>query len=187
MDPVRIRARYREAGQRMTVQRQAVASVLAGDRTHPSARQVLERVRSRFPTIAPGTVYRILDELVAMGELRAVEGEGGGRRYDPNLAPHAHLLCRSCGTLEDVSLEDLSVEVAPAFAAAREVHSARVMVHGLCANCSASAAPSDGPSGRPACAAARDAEGGRGLSETTFAGKSESRPAFPPDPEGGAR
>ncbi len=150
MDPVRVRARYRESGQRMTVQRQAVASVLAGDATHPSARQVLERVRSRFPSVAPGTVYRILEELVAMGELQAIEAEGGGRRYDPNLAPHAHLLCLSCGALEDVSWDELRVEVAPIFAAERAVRSAQVTVHGLCGACSASrgageraAAPSD--------------------------------------------
>lgn len=135
VDPVRIRERYRESGQRMTVQRLAVASVLMGDSTHPSARQVLERVRSRFPSVAPGTVYRILEELVAMGELRAVDGEGGARRYDPNLTPHAHLLCRSCGALEDVPLANLRVEVAPAFAAERLVRLAQVTVHGLCGAC----------------------------------------------------
>lgn len=128
----------------MTVQRLAVARALAGDRSHPSARQVLERVQSRYPTVAPATVYRILDELVSMGELRAVDLPGGTRRYDPNLAPHAHLVCRRCGAVEDVDLALLRVEAAAEFAARHGVHAIEVTLSGLCTSCATEPSGTDG-------------------------------------------
>ena len=88
---------------RLTAQRRVVAEVLDGEHVHLTPDEVLQRARRRLPEISLATVYNALNELVALGEIRAVEAGGGRVRYDPNVGrPHDHLVCLGCGALRDV-------------------------------------------------------------------------------------
>ena len=61
----------------------------------------------------------------------------GRALYDARGMQHHHLVCRRCGTVEDL---DVEVTLAPALSSAGEhgfaPDSAEVVVHGLCAECS---------------------------------------------------
>ncbi|MDQ6615324.1 MAG: transcriptional repressor [Actinomycetota bacterium] len=95
--------RLRQRAWRLTAQRRVVAEVLAGEHVHLTAEAVHGRARVLLPEISLATVYNTLNELVAMGEVRAVQAGDGSRRYDPNVAPgHQHLQCVRCGALWDV-------------------------------------------------------------------------------------
>ncbi len=92
----------RERGVRVTAQRLAVYRVLAEDRSHPTADAIHRRLRATMPSLSPATVYRVLESLVADGLLRRVSTTGGAGRFDANLTPHQHLICRVCGRMTDV-------------------------------------------------------------------------------------
>lgn len=128
--------RYREAGQKITPQRLAVMGVLEGDRTHPHAALVVERVRrGDHPYISAATVYRVLEELVAMDELARLDLGSGQMRFDPNTDGHAHLVCEGCGRVED---SDWRIPVREVPARVREgykITGVQVLLHYRCDNC----------------------------------------------------
>lgn len=91
------------ASRRMTPQRRAVLDVLAASHDHPTAAEVLDRVRRTHPGIGAATVYRTLALLVEGGQaLELSLGDGGSARYDGNAARHDHVVCTSCGRAVDV-------------------------------------------------------------------------------------
>ena len=87
---------------RVTPQRLAVYRVLAEQTSHPTAERVSAAVRERMRSLSPATVYRILDSLREAGLIRRVSTYAGVARYDANLAPHHHLVCRLCGEMTDL-------------------------------------------------------------------------------------
>jgi Fe2+ or Zn2+ uptake regulation protein len=88
--------RRRETRQRLLVYR-----AVAHTDSHPTAEWVYERVRRAMPRISLGTVYRNLQLLVASGRLKTWT-RGRTTRYDADVRPHDHFVCRSCGLLLDV-------------------------------------------------------------------------------------
>ena len=128
--------RCRAAGLKMTHQRQAVYSMLARTESHPTPEDVFEAVRGEVPLLSLATVYKILDQFQRVGFVRKVSTEGQAARYDAKVEPHHHLVCTSCGAIQDVHMTsepDLSGSV-PAncsFQVARY----DVIFHGLCGDC----------------------------------------------------
>jgi Fur family peroxide stress response transcriptional regulator len=87
------------AGLRLTPQRLAIAhEVLMQD--HPTAAEVYDAVRGRFPTMGLATVYATLNTMVERGLLRPLAFENAVR-FDANVTPHANLICTACGRITD--------------------------------------------------------------------------------------
>src|SRR3954470_3403322 len=87
------------AGLRLTPQRLPPApEVLAQD--HPTAAEVYDAVRDRFPTMGLATVYATLNVMVERGLLRPLAFESAVR-FDANVTPHANLICTACGRITD--------------------------------------------------------------------------------------
>jgi Fe2+ or Zn2+ uptake regulation protein len=89
-------------GRRVTPQRRAIIQALVENHSHPTAEQVLTRVRGNMPNLSPATVYNTLHELVDIGVLQELDLGLGERHYDVFPANHAHLVCSRCGRIEDV-------------------------------------------------------------------------------------
>lgn len=126
--------RLREAGLRLTPQRRALLEELAGDTSHPSAESVAARVTSRVPGVSLSTVYKGLHELASLGLLRELDVPGP-TRFDPDTTPHAHLVCASCGALEDVEVPTALMDGLVASVAGAHVIRTEIVLHGLCARC----------------------------------------------------
>ncbi len=127
--------RLRQRGLKVTPQRRAILSLLAGDSSHPTAEQVFRRVASAMPDISRTTVYNTIHELVALGELAEVANlSEAGTRYDTNTADHHHLFCVRCHTLKDIHA-DLQVELAPEELAGYQVLRRQVTFYGHCPQC----------------------------------------------------
>lgn len=90
-----------ERGGKVTPQRLAIYRALEGDTTHPTAEAIYERIRETMPTVSLATVYKTLNELVAIGELRRFDIDGVSH-FDPNTDPHAEVVCLSCDTILDI-------------------------------------------------------------------------------------
>lgn len=127
--------RIRGAGLKLTPQRLAVLDYLQRAADHPTAEQIGAEVNRRLPRAARATVYNALRALRDAGLVTEVRLDGATARYDTNLAPHHHFICRRCGRIEDVSAEQAapppSLEVGEGYA----VEGYEIVLRGLCAGC----------------------------------------------------
>lgn len=88
---------------RVTPQRLAIMQMLRGTKAHPSPETVHRELKSAYPGLSLNTVYQTLHSLEQAGLLRRISMEENVYRYDANTAPHAHLICRNCGRVDDTN------------------------------------------------------------------------------------
>ncbi len=98
---LRIAAELRAAGLRATAPRRAIVRELLGDTSHPTAQELFERLEGQLRTLSFATVYNTLRALNDAGHVGRLE-LGGATRFDPNVEPHHHAICESCGEVRDV-------------------------------------------------------------------------------------
>jgi len=96
-------ASLREKGYKLTPQRCEIIRLLARDRSHPGAMDILEKVRQKASKISMSTVYYTLDMLKKEGLIRELEFYDRDNRYEVNVLNHVNLICRGCGKIEDFS------------------------------------------------------------------------------------
>ena len=101
---ISLNAALSQNGLRSTKQRSSVYSVILAKTDHPTADDVLTRVRKNLPTISLATVYNCLETLVETKLIRQVNFEREPTRYCPNLTQHAHFYCRESGDIVDIEL-----------------------------------------------------------------------------------
>ncbi|MFZ9888867.1 MAG: Fur family transcriptional regulator [Myxococcota bacterium] len=129
--------RCRDRGLKATPQRLAVYRALLGTTEHPSPEALHRRVVAELPSLALGTVYKILDSLERVGLVEQVSLLAETKRYDGNQEPHHHLVCKICKDVVDYV--DPALDVSPARLAPGFVPlEVRVQVVGVCARCHAS-------------------------------------------------
>ena len=88
--------------------RAAILEALRSTDEHPSAEMLYARLKSDFPDLSLGTVYRNLAMFVADGDAVSVGTVAGQERYDADTAPHAHFICSCCGRVLDVCSPNLA-------------------------------------------------------------------------------
>ena len=95
-------------GLRSTKQRACVYCSILDKQDHPTADDILLRVRKKLPSISLATVYNCLETLVDCGLVRQVNLDRASTRFCPNLAPHAHFKCSETGKIFDLSIDEES-------------------------------------------------------------------------------
>src|SRR5215472_5179959 len=104
-----LQQKLRSKGVRPSAHRLAVAEYVLTTTEHPSAEQVLERVRVRFPLLSRATVYNTLNLFVEKGLLRELVLSEGKVAFDPNIESHHHFIDESTGIIHDVPWHALEV------------------------------------------------------------------------------
>lgn len=87
-------------------QRECIKSFLMGRKDHPTADTVYMHVRQQYPNISLGTVYRNLTLLSDIGEINRLNVGDGVDRFDADTSPHQHIVCDTCGCVQDIFLPD---------------------------------------------------------------------------------
>ena len=90
---------------RNTVQRALILETVKELQCHVTADEVYDIINKRHPNISRGTVYRNLNLLSDIGEIRKVEMPGGAALYDYLCHEHYHARCVRCGRVFDVEME----------------------------------------------------------------------------------
>jgi Fur family transcriptional regulator, ferric uptake regulator len=96
----------KDKGYRITTERQRVLSTIT---SHPlTAQDIYETLKKNKVQIDLASVYRSLELFVNIGIVRVIELGEGKKRYEiiDEKNHHHHIICNSCGTIEDVSLKD---------------------------------------------------------------------------------
>jgi Fur family transcriptional regulator, peroxide stress response regulator len=94
-----------DKGYKLTSQRREIIRMLAKDTSHPSAMEILKKVRKSLPKVSTSTVYYTLDMLKSEGLIREIEFYDRDNRYDVNVKNHINLICQKCGTIQDFRAE----------------------------------------------------------------------------------
>lgn len=121
-------------GVRPSVQRVAIMEYLLTHATHPTADEIFQALSPRIPTLSKTTVYNTLRLLAEHRAILLLDLDERNTRFDGDITPHAHFICRSCGKVYDLPLpveaEDLAV-VDPTV----EVDDIQIYYKGYCRNC----------------------------------------------------
>ncbi|GAA1623373.1 Fur family transcriptional regulator [Leucobacter chromiireducens] len=130
-------AQLSSAGLRSTAPRRAVLEMLEPG-GHLDASGVYERLRTTLPGTSLQAVYGVLGALTDAGLVRRVAHDGGPAHYEARVDNHHHLVCRSCGRIEDVPCV---IGRAPCLTPAEDhgftVDTAEITFYGVCAACTA--------------------------------------------------
>ena len=102
-------ALLRERGINPSAQRVAVARYVLHTDEHPSADEVLKRVKKRFPHVSRATVYNTLNLFVEVGLLRQFVLNEGRVVFDPRTEDHHHFIDDETGEIQDIPWDDLEV------------------------------------------------------------------------------
>ncbi|MDR1768600.1 MAG: transcriptional repressor [Propionibacteriaceae bacterium] len=137
------RKALRDAGLKVTLGRLAVLDAL-GSAPHSSAENVFQAVAGQLDTSIQ-SVHNILNDLSAAHLVRRIEPAHSPARYELRVADnHHHLVCRTCGRIEDV---DCVVGSAPCLTPSDDhgfdVSEAEVTFWGACPACMANPTTSD--------------------------------------------
>jgi len=131
-------AALRERGQRVTLPRLLVHRHVRRSDRHVTPERVHAELASQHPGLSPATIYGTLDLLDELGFVRRVSTPRGGTMYDPRVEEHQHVICRSCGRVQDVDarVDTRAVERA-ARAAGFRIEHGQLALSGLCGECAA--------------------------------------------------
>lgn len=91
----------------MTKNAKYILEMINSSNNHLTAEQIYLLLKEQNQSIAQATVYNNLSYLYKQGLIRKISVEGYPDRYDKILR-HEHLVCRRCGKLSDILLEDLT-------------------------------------------------------------------------------
>jgi Fur family transcriptional regulator, stress-responsive regulator len=126
----------RERGLRVTRPRLAVLDILTQG-GHLEVEEITRQARERLESVSTQAVYDVLGVLSRAGLARRIEPAGSPARFEARVDDnHHHIVCRSCGAIEDV---DCTVGERPCLTPGTghgfEIDEAEVTFWGLCPAC----------------------------------------------------
>ena len=125
-------------------QRNLILDIVKNTRSHPTAEWVYQQAKKELPTIGIATVYRNLNTLVELGEVRRLVSGDGQDRFDGTTGEHFHMKCGCCGGLVDLEPEGeekllrLKEVICDTFAGVdADMELSAVLLKGICTDCRA--------------------------------------------------
>lgn len=86
----------------LTHQRKVILDIVRESEDHPSAADVIDRLKEKGIHFAYGTIYNSLKYLTEQGYIREIRAGDGVSRYDGRMEAHHHIRCRICNRIEEV-------------------------------------------------------------------------------------
>ena len=120
---------------RLTPQRRAVLEAVAACSARFTVHELYERARRTYPKLGLATAYRTLELLQQTGSVRPLAGAGRPSYIRCHPGHHHHLVCLSCGSVEETDLcaAPQAYELERRYGFTPETH--EVDIFGTCARC----------------------------------------------------
>ena len=125
-----------QTGIKYTNQRIEILNFLKDNFSHPTVEQVYEGVKKKLSRISKATVYQNLNFLAENGMVQEVNIKGISR-FEPNLEPHHHIICKNCEKIIDFESKELteySMKVAKSIKDAN-IEKTDTHFYGICIGC----------------------------------------------------
>ncbi|MDR0425134.1 MAG: transcriptional repressor [Clostridiales Family XIII bacterium] len=117
-------------------QRDIIMEAVLENPIHPTADQVYRMLRQEHPSLSLGTVYRNLNLLASLGQLKKIAVNGEADRFDGNTAEHLHMRCTECGEISDIFTKALAgLDRKVAKETGEKILGHTIMFDGRCKNC----------------------------------------------------
>ncbi len=145
----RARDAFHASGERLTRLREAVLRILAGSHQALGAYEIIDRLREKGRTVAPISIYRVLDVLLTAGLVHRIESRNAyvachGRHACGR--PVLLMVCERCGVVAESADRPLARALREAAGAAGFTPRDAVLeMTGLCAHCAGGPAGNAGP------------------------------------------
>ncbi len=124
---------YKNLGLKLTPQRIAIIEYLEGNKEHPSAEDIYNALKPKFPSMSFATVYNTLEVLVKKGVVKELNVESSRKRFDPSTEPHHHFFCKKCKKVIDVE-NHINIPV-PEQLKDFKIEDIQIIFYGLCPEC----------------------------------------------------
>ena len=112
--------------------REAILECLRSTHEHPAAEWVYAQLKPLIPDLSLATVYRNLAQFRKDGTVQVIGNVDGEERYDADLSPHSHFICRSCGKVADLPFSEVAM---PDTSGVGRMDSCSVTFYGCCNEC----------------------------------------------------
>ncbi|CAM4357092.1 Fur family peroxide stress response transcriptional regulator [Paenibacillus endophyticus] len=121
----------------LTIQRREILEVVQHAPDHPTAADVIDRLKGKGFNFAYGTVYNSLRYLTDAGLIRELKLGEAVSRYDARTDEHQHIVCTVCGRVDEV-LTELPSDWLKKVAAetSYKVDHVQIVLEGVCESCS---------------------------------------------------
>ncbi|HOG17025.1 MAG TPA: transcriptional repressor [Syntrophales bacterium] len=126
----------REAGFKLTYQRQEIYRELICSDDHPSAETLHMRLTKKMPMLSLDTVYRTLATFVRIGLIQKVETIESQARFDAREERHHHAICNQCNEIINfycTSIDEL--QLPEALRSWGKIDRRDLVVYGICRKC----------------------------------------------------
>lgn len=99
---------FKEKNLKLTPQRYAIYKYLKSTKSHPSAEMIYDNLKADYPTMSLATIYKTLKTLIELGVVIELNVGEDNFRYDANTSQHPHIVCLSCGRVDDIENADFN-------------------------------------------------------------------------------
>lgn len=120
----------------LTTPRRTIYHIVMDSSDHPTASDIMDRLKVKGANFAYATVYNSLRYLTDEGLIRELKLEGDASRYDARMENHQHVLCVSCGKLDEVFIETPQSWLSKiAAATGYDIQEEQFLFKGVCGSC----------------------------------------------------
>ena len=116
----------------MTKYELEILRIISESFEHLSADEVYELLKGKYPGVVKATCYNNLNKLIDEGLVRKIVMDNGVSRYDRTVR-HDHLVCKKCGKIEDVYLNDMTSLFKSDLS--QDIESSDLKVYWICPEC----------------------------------------------------
>jgi len=119
---------------KVTPQRVAIVEELCLN-GHMNIDDLYKKLLAKFPSISLATIYKNVNAMLEKVFLSEVKIPNTKSVYELVKTEHAHLVCSSCGKIEDITLNVNSILEEVSSMSKFKVDSTNLVLTGLCSNC----------------------------------------------------
>ncbi len=127
----------RENGIKVTPQRLSIVEELYGQ-VHMSVDELYEAIKKKFPSISLATVYKNINAMLEKSFILEVKIPNQKSKYELAKASHSHVMCESCGKVEDITLDLHGITEMAANLTDYKINDDALVLSGICPSCKAS-------------------------------------------------
>ena len=123
---------------RKSKQRDKILEILYGTKAHPTADTIYLQLKSEFPDLSLGNVYRNLNILMDQGFIQRLDFGSTFNRFDGNPDIHSHFICEMCGAVSDLDVDlenEFDILSLVKKNETRKVNSYKLDFYGVCDKC----------------------------------------------------
>lgn len=121
---------------RNSKQREIILNIVNNSMDHPNACMIYDLAIKQIPNISLGTVYRNLNLLADMKQIRKISIPGGCDRFDRILNEHSHFLCEKCNKVYDIDNNILKkLKLLTESDTGHKINENNILFTGVCNNC----------------------------------------------------